>query len=101
MIIVLATITLNEGCNDEFLQIFKNNVPAVLKEDGCIEYMPTIDFNTEIPIQVKDSNIVTIIEKWESIEHLKKHFTAPHMLEYKAKVADLVQRVSLKVLTET
>jgi quinol monooxygenase YgiN len=44
------------------------------------------------------SNVVTIIEKWKTLECLQAHLIAPHMLEYKAKVADLVEDVSLKVL---
>ena len=43
---------------------------------------------------------VTIIEKWGSLEDLQTHLTAPHMLAYKEKVKDLVDKVSLKVLME-
>ncbi len=98
MIIVIASIVTKEGCKNDFTKIFKDNVPNVLKEEGCIEYTPTFDFETDIPVQKKDASIVTIIEKWESLEHLKAHFIAPHMLQYKKDVADLVNNVSIKVL---
>lgn len=98
MIHVLASIKVKESCRDAFVEIFKANIPNVLNEEGCIEYIPTIDFNTDLPPQVLDSNIVTIIEKWETFENLQAHLAAPHMVEYKSNVQDLVESVSLKVL---
>lgn len=98
MIHVLASIKVKESCKDEFLEIFKSNIPNVLNEEGCIEYAPTKDFTTDLPSQLLDSNVVTIIEKWETFEHLQTHLSAPHMLKYKSKVHDLVESVSLKIL---
>ena len=40
------------------------------------------------------------MEKWETFPHLEAHFTAPHMLEYKAKVEGMVEDVSLKILED-
>lgn len=98
MINVLASITVKPSHTAEFIEIFKANIPAVLNEDGCIEYAATVDFKTDLPIQEINANVVTIIEKWESYAHLQAHFKAPHMLVYKAKVADMVESLSLKVL---
>ena len=98
MINVLASIKVKDSCKDAFLEIFKLNIPNVLSEEGCIEYTPTIDFNTDLPPQVLDSNVVTIIEKWETFEDLQEHLSAPHMLEYKSKVQGLVENVSVKIL---
>jgi quinol monooxygenase YgiN len=100
MINVIASIHIKEGRLSEFIEIFKTNVPKVLEEKGCVEYVPTIDFPTGLPPQELNNNIVTIIEKWDSIEDLQAHTTAPHMLVYKEKVKDLVDKVSLKVLME-
>ena len=98
MIHVIASITVKASERDAFLEIFKANVPKVLKEEGCIEYSATVDFPTEVPIQEINENVVTVIEKWETFPHLQAHFTAPHMLEYKAKVEGMVEDVSLKIL---
>ena len=98
MIHVLASITVRKGCLVEFLDIFKANIPAVLGEKGCVEYIPAIDVNSSLPSQKVDENIVTIIEKWQCLEHLQTHLTAPHMLVYREKVAALVEKVSMKVL---
>ena len=36
MIYVIANSVLKPGMKDEFLKIFKANIPNVLAEDGCI-----------------------------------------------------------------
>jgi len=100
MINVIASIHIKEGRLSEFVEIFKSNVPNVLEEKGCIEYVPTIDVPTGLPSQELNNNVVTIIEKWDSLEDLQAHLSAPHMLAYKEKVEDLVDKVSLKVLRE-
>jgi len=98
MISVIASIQIKENCLDSFLEIFKSNIPNVMNEEGCVEYAPTIDLDTGLEPQALDPNVVTIIEKWETFQCLQAHLIAPHMLEYKATVSDLVEHVSLKVL---
>ena len=98
MICVLASITINEGKRAAFLEIFHANVPKVRQESGCIEYFPAVDIESGLPVQYLDENMVTVIEKWESLEALKEHLVAPHMLEYKEQVKSLVKEISLKVL---
>lgn len=100
MINVIASIKIKPEHFEEFIQIFKGNIPAVLAEDGCIEYAATKDFKTDLSIQETESNTITVIEKWESYPQLQAHFTAPHMLDYKKKVEGMVESVSLKVLEE-
>ncbi|MDH3568254.1 MAG: antibiotic biosynthesis monooxygenase, partial [Desulfobacteraceae bacterium] len=100
MINVIASIHIKEGRLSEFVEIFKSNIPNVLEEKGCIEYVPTIDVPTGLPPQELNNNVVTIIEKWGSLEDLQAHLSAPHMLAYREKVKDLVDKVSFKVLGE-
>ena len=100
MIHVLASITVKASERDAFLEIFKANVPKVLEEEGCVEYSARVDFQTEVPIQEINENVVTVMEKWETFPHLQAHFTAPHMLEYKAKVEGMVEDVTLKILED-
>ena len=64
MIYVIAAINVKKDKKNKFIEIFKSNVPEVLKEKGCIEYNPTVDFKAENSSQVKDDSVVTIIEKW-------------------------------------
>jgi quinol monooxygenase YgiN len=100
MISVLASIRIKAGRRAEFIGIFKSNVAAVREEKGCLEYRPTVDMDTGFPLQVLDENVVTIIEKWENLEALRAHLKAPHMLDYREKVKDLVENLSIKVLQE-
>ncbi len=100
MINVLASIGVKEGRLAEFLTIFKANVPLVKQESACIEYFPTLDVDADLPPQILDKDVVTIIEKWENLEALRDHLKSPHMIAYQEKVVDLVESVSLKVLRE-
>lgn len=98
MIHVIASIHVKEGRLSEFIEIFKSNVSNVLSEKGCIEYVPTIDVPTGLPPQELDKNVVTIVEKWDCLDDLQAHLSAPHMLAYKKKIETIVEKVSLKVL---
>ncbi len=100
MINVVASIRVQPGKLSDYLAILKANMPVVRKEKGCIEYVPAIDFDTKLPPQVLDKNCVTLLEKWESLEALHAHLASPHMLDYREKVKDLVESVTLKVLEE-
>ena len=100
MIHVIASIRVKVGKLSEFLGIFKSNVPSVTKERGCIEYFPALDIEVGLTQQSLDENVVTIIEKWESLEALQVHLKSPHMLAYREKVKNIVESVLLKVLKE-
>jgi quinol monooxygenase YgiN len=100
MISVIALIRIKNGRLSEFIEIFKANVPNVLEEKGCIDYVPTIDIPTGLPPQELDKDVVTIIEKWGSLKALHAHMSAPHMLAYKERVKDLVEKISIKILKE-
>ena len=101
MIHVLAIIRVKPGKRDILIDHLKSNSPNVMKEDGCIGYNPTIDIDYHIDNQTLDENMVTIIEKWENYDALKKHMHSPHMLSYRDKVKDLIEDTSLKILTNT
>lgn len=100
MINVIASVHVKDGRLSEFIKLFKSNVPNVLAEKGCIGYTPMIDIPTGLPPQELNNNVVTVIEKWNSLDDLQAHLSAPHMIEFRKKEEDLVDRVSLKVLKE-
>ncbi|MFH2132173.1 MAG: putative quinol monooxygenase [bacterium] len=100
MINVIAFIHVKEGRLPAFVEIFKSNIPLVLQERGCIEYVPAVDYPSGFAAQKLDENVVTIIEKWESLADLQAHQSSAHMLAYKEKVKDLVDHVVLKVLKD-
>jgi quinol monooxygenase YgiN len=99
MIHVIATVELKSGCRNAYLDILRGNVPNVKAEKGCLMYEPTVDTETDMPIHEKSGDdVVTIIEAWESIDALKNHFQAPHMLSYREKVKDITNKVAIRVL---
>ncbi|HKK99352.1 MAG TPA: putative quinol monooxygenase [Desulfotignum sp.] len=98
MIHVIASIQIKEGKVSRFLEIFRSNMPAVLKEKGCIEYVPGVDIPTDLPPQEKKDHVVTVIEKWNSLDDLKAHMSAPHMLAYKEKTKTIVEKTSVRIL---
>jgi len=99
MIHVIATIETRPGGREDFLSAFHELVPDVRAEIGCVEYGPAVDLSTSIADQPAErDNVVTVIEKWESVDCLKKHLEAPHMQRYRRAVKDLVLGVSIRVL---
>ncbi len=100
MINVIASIKVKPDRKREFIEAFKEIVPAVLREDGCVEYFPAVDVDAGLAPQALDENVVTIIEKWESLDTLRAHLQAPHMNAYRQKTGDWVEGVSLKVLQQ-
>lgn len=99
MIHVLAQIEATPEHREDFLREFAQVAVLVRQEAGCIEYGATIDCLTGIPVQnLLGENAVLIIEKWESVEHLKAHLVAPHMTDYRVRIKPFVQSVRLQVL---
>lgn len=87
---VLAVITTKPGMRSKMLEIFNANVPAVHAEDGCIEYGATIDHESAGDFQTKyGDDTFVVVEKWASLDALKAHIKASHMVTYGQKVKDL------------
>lgn len=99
MIYVIATVEAKPGKRDAFLAEFHKNVPNVRAEKGCLEYGPTVDAKTDIKAQIPlRESVITIVEKWESLEALKAHLVAPHMTTYRERVRDYVVGTTLQIL---
>ncbi|MCC9605242.1 antibiotic biosynthesis monooxygenase [Blastopirellula sp. JC732] len=99
MIHVIATIELEPGLRNQFLSAFHELVPLVHAEKGCIEYGPTVDVETGLGPQLPlREDVVTVVEKWETIEDLKAHLAAPHMDDYRQKVHEIVKGMQIQVL---
>ena len=99
MIYVIASIQLKPGTRDAFLAEFHRLVPKVRAENGCLDYGPTVDAQTDIAAQVPNrDDVVTIVEQWESLDALKAHLAAPHMAEYRGNVKDYVVGSTLQIL---
>ena len=99
MIFVIASIEVRPGTREAFLEEFRRLVLKVQAEGGCLEYGPNLDARTDIARQIPyRDNVVTIVEKWESVDALKAHLVAPHMATYRENVKDFVAHVTLQIL---
>ncbi|HEX2939924.1 MAG TPA: putative quinol monooxygenase [Rhodopila sp.] len=100
MIHVLAIITAKPGQREAILEAFRANMPAVHAEAGCIEYGPAIDAEGAGAIQTAfGPDTFVVIEKWESMEHLKAHGASPHMAAYAAKTKPMIANRVIHVLS--
>lgn len=98
MVHVVATITAKPGTRDRVLEAFRWVTPLVRAEDGCLEYQPATDVPTTLPAQDGPrADVVTVVEKWASVEALYAHTRAPHMAEYRERVKEFVLGVRLVV----
>jgi len=100
MIHVVAILTTKPGMRETVLQAFRANIPAVIAEDGCIEYGPAIDAEGLGSFQTKfGADTFVVIEKWRDTQALKAHAAAPHMAAYGAKVKDMLAGRVVHVLS--
>ncbi len=89
MIQVVAVIVTKPGLRPEVLKTFKDNVPAVHSEAGCIEYTAYVDIESYGPPQTPyGPDAFVVIEKWKDASALKAHATSAHMAAYATKVKD-------------
>ena len=100
MIHVLAVVTAKPGMRDSILAAFGANVPAVRVETGCIEYGAAIDAENALGFQTRyGPDTFVVVEKWESMDALKAHAAAPHMVAYGAKTKERVASRAIHILS--
>lgn len=100
MIHVVAVITARPGQREALLALFRANIPAVLAEEGCIEYGPVVDLPDFGPVQTPiGPDSFMVIEKWSSPETLRAHGAAPHMRAYAEASREMVASRAVHVLT--
>ena len=99
MIHVIAIITTQPGKRTSVLEAFHANVPAVRAEAGCIEYAAAVDLADGPAFQAQcGPDCFMVIEKWESLDALKAHSAAPHMVAYGAITREMVARRAIHIL---
>ena len=100
MIYVVASVELQAGTRERFLEELRALTPEVLREHGCLEYCGTVDAPSGLAAQGEvRADVVTIVEKWADMTALSAHSVAPHMKSYRQRVAAYVRKTSLQVLT--
>jgi quinol monooxygenase YgiN len=100
MIHVIATIRTAPGRREDVLQAFRALVPKVLAEAGCIEYGTAVDLPNIADGQPEARpDVLTVVEKWHDPAALRAHLAAPHMVEFRTTVQNLVIGVEIRVLS--
>ena len=100
MVYVTASVQVKEGKLQGFIELFHTVAVQVRQEKGCVQYVAGVDLDMGVPIQALDKNMVTILEKWESLEALQNHLSTPHMLAYFEKEKEFTNGMTLKVFKE-
>ena len=100
MIHVIAIITTQPGSREAVLREFRANIPAVLEEDGCIEYAPAVDATDGPSSQaLLGPDTFMVVEKWRDLAALRAHAASPHMAAYGAKVKAMLASRAVHVLS--
>lgn len=99
MIHVVAVITAKPGQRDKILEAYRANRPAVLAEEGCIEYTATVDA-AGMPASrgTFGPDTFVVVEKWATLAALQAHAAAPHMAAYGAKTKEWTENRVIHVL---
>jgi quinol monooxygenase YgiN len=100
MIHVIAVITAKPGKREEVLRHWRQIVPAVRAEKGCIEYGAAVDAENALAFQTRyGPDTFVVVEKWESMAALEAHAAAPHMKAYGAQTKDLIASRVIHILS--
>jgi len=98
MIHIVAILTAKPGQRAALLTRFKAALPAVLAEDGCLEYAPVIDLESSAAKYGEDSFVV--IEKWRDQAAIDAHGTAAAMVSFVADTKDVLAKIEVHRLQD-
>lgn len=100
MLVVIADIQIRSGAHhrENVLNVFRKIIPVVLQEEGCYGYELLVDHESNVEYQTKSPDSITMLEYWESIEHLNAHLQTPHMQAYQQQVKDDVLEVKIRIM---
>ena len=83
MVAVIAKIGAKEGKADELVQLIKDILPSVKKEEGTLYYTVNRDRS--------DPNLVVVVEKYKDDEAFQAHSSTPHLAELFGKAQPLLK----------
>ena len=88
-ILVLAKVEPKEGCQDSIIEVSQDLIYETLLEEGNIDY--------QLLKSIEDDSL-TFVEKWESLEALKKHMGSPHFLNFGEESGEFVEKMTIQVI---
>ncbi len=81
MLIVAGEFVVAAGALDRVRGALHTMEEATRKEPGCLTYAFAVDVN--------DSSVVRIFERWESMEALAAHFKTAHMAAFGRAIGEI------------
>lgn len=88
-IIVLAKVFPKEGCKDTVIELSEDLIENTLLEEGNIDYQLLKSIN---------DNTLTFIEKWQSLDALKKHMASAHFQLFGEESNDFVEKMDIQII---
>ena len=88
-IIVLAKVEPKEGCQDSIIEVANDLIYESLLEEGNIDYQL---------LKPNEGNSLTFVEKWESLDALKRHMASPHFLNFSEESEEFVENMDIQVI---
>jgi quinol monooxygenase YgiN len=82
VIYVIATITVQPGTQDRFLEHAKPFIAASRKERGCLAY--------DMHVSATDSTKIVTVEQYESEQAMVAHNTSDHLKAFIAAAGSLL-----------
>ncbi|WP_136681196.1 antibiotic biosynthesis monooxygenase [Neptunomonas sp. XY-337] len=99
MLHLVATITAKPGQKQQVLDALLDIRDDVLAEAGCYQYLPTIDMADTVARQAAQRmDTITLLEQWESLDHLEGLFQTAHLKAFQQTVEPWLESVSLQLL---
>ncbi|MEZ7935362.1 MAG: putative quinol monooxygenase [Sulfurospirillum sp.] len=90
-VIVVATLSLKDGKNDEVLEALKALHKATHQEDkGCIQY--------DLHKDKEKENTYVFVETWESEALLEEHMTKAHFKAFQVALEGKVKSMAIQKL---
>ncbi|WDR05299.1 antibiotic biosynthesis monooxygenase [Devosia rhodophyticola] len=90
MIYVVATLQIELGALEPFVNAACPCIEATRAEPGCIHY--------DLCASVTDPERVVFVERWNSRAALDAHLASPHMLEFKAVSKPFVKATKIEIV---
>lgn len=81
-VIVVATLKVREGAEEEGMAVLSDLAERSQPEDGCLGYA--------VHRAADDPRTVVLVERWSSREALDAHFQQPHVAAAGTRSADLL-----------
>ena len=90
MINVFANVMIKKENIEQAPDCYRDFVPLVIAESGCLEYVPCKGINTDLTNQVQDDSRIFVAECWKSLKDFRKHLEMPHSVAFRARIKPLL-----------